>query len=442
MKILAYFLISLLVIIGLVLRPIDRDPILDEPFYVEMMENAAEFELEDNSEDVAPMLVGWSAVNITPSEPELLIGYKPRGPYEQIHDSLFVRSIVIDNGQSEIAIISIDLLLFPPALVDYLEDEFPSIDFNIDNAYFSATHTHTSIGGWLDSFAGQFIAGEFNQERVKWLGDKVIEAIQLARDTKSTASIGFQKIETVGLMEHRLERPSKDIDEALRVIKVNKENGEKGIWISYAAHPSLISKNTLVLSGDYPNVMLQELTAGGFDFAMFSAGMVGSHRPKEYGLFDIPFVEDYGKKLANIIITNLNDNQFDSAASLAIQSLRLSLPKSQMRLTTEIGVRDWIFNQIMGELEAEVKVVQIGDILLLGMPCDFSGELSVNGNFDELASANGHQLMITSFNGDYIGYITDDSRYDTSVKDEVRSLNWVGPHMGEYFTKVVKEIID
>ena len=113
-----------------------------------------------------------------------------------------------------------------------------------------------------------------------------------------------------------------------------------------------------------------------------------------------------------------------------------------MRLTKEIGVRDWIFTLAMGELDAEIKILQIGDILMLGMPSDFSGELSVNGQFDRLAIDNDRHLMITSFNGDYIGYITDDSRYDTSVKDEVRSLNWVGPYMGAYFTKVVTEIID
>jgi len=442
LRIFANILIFLLVIIAVTLRPIDRSPISDEPFYTEMMTNASEFELSELTNTNKPLQVGWSSVNITPSEPELLIGYKPRGPFEAIHDSLFVRSMVLDNGQSEVAIISIDLLLFPPALVEYLEAEFPSIGFQIENAYFTATHTHTSIGGWLDSFAGQFIAGDFDPKRVEWLGENILESIQLARKDKSEASIGFQKIETEGLMEHRLDKPSKYIDESLRVIKVNKENGERGIWVTYAAHPSLINKNTLLLSGDYPNAMLGELKAGGYDFAMFSAGMVGSHRPKEYGLFDVEFVEDYGQKLANIILSNTENVEFDSTVGIAIQRLPLSLPKSQMRLTAEIGVRNWLFDLAMGQLEAELKVLQIGDILLLGMPCDFSGELSVKGNFDELALTKGRHLIITSFNGDYIGYITDDSRYDTSVKDEVRSLNWVGPHMGEYFTKVVKELID
>ncbi|MFC2187871.1 neutral/alkaline non-lysosomal ceramidase N-terminal domain-containing protein [Fulvivirgaceae bacterium LMO-SS25] len=443
MKILAYILISLLAIVLAVLRPIDRDPIEDEPFYTEMMQRMAGFELADMAnDDTNPLQVGWASVNITPDEPELLIGYKPRGPYVEVHDSIFVRSLLIDNGAIKVAIVSMDLLLVPPALVQYLEQQLSTINFDINNIYFTATHTHTSIGAWLNSFAGQFIAGNFDPKRIEWLGDKIIESIEQARATKSAGAIGFQKIETQGLVEHRLDKPSKDIDESLRIIRVNKENGERGIWVTFSAHPSLISKNTHVLSGDYPAAMLQDLKEGGFDFAMFSAGMVGSHRPKEYGLFDIEFLEDYGSKLANIIIDNLDSASFDSTAGIAIQKLSLSLPKSQMRLTKEIGVRDWIFTLAMGELDAEIKILQIGDILMLGMPSDFSGELSVNGQFDKLAIDNDRHLMITSFNGDYIGYITDDSNYDTSVKDEVRSLNWVGPYMGAYFTKVVTEIID
>jgi neutral ceramidase len=443
LKIIAYILISLLVIVLAVLRPIDRGPIENKPFYTKMMESMADFELAELAiNDSIPLQIGWSSVNITPSEPELLIGYKPRGPYVEVHDSIFVRSLLIDNGAIEVAIVSMDLLLVPPALVQYLEQQLPAINFDINSVYFTATHTHTSIGGWLDSFAGQFIAGSFDSNRIEWLGDKIIESIEEARSAKSAGAIAFKKIETQGLVEHRLDKPSKDIDESLRVIRVDMENGERGIWVTFSAHPSLINKNTHVLSGDYPAAMLQQLQVGGFEFAMFTAGMVGSHRPKEYGLFDIEFLEDYGKKLANIIIDNLDSATLDSTTGMAMQKLPLSLPKSQLRLTKEFGVRDWFFTLAMGKLEAEINILQIGDILLLGMPCDFSGELSVHGQFDKLAQANGLHLMITSFNGDYIGYITDDRRYDTSVKDEVRSLNWVGPYMGDYFSKVVTQIIE
>ena len=122
-----------------VLQPIDRSPIENKPFYKEMMESMAEFELAEMAiNDSIPSQIGWSSINITPSEPELLIGYKPRGPYLQVHDSIFVRSLLIDNGANEVAIVSLDLLLVPPALVQYLEQKLPAINFDINSIYFTA----------------------------------------------------------------------------------------------------------------------------------------------------------------------------------------------------------------------------------------------------------------------------------------------------------------
>src|SRR5690606_42076053 len=48
--------------------------------------------------------------------------------------------------------------------------------------------------------------------------------------------------------------------------------------------------------------------------------------------------------------------------------------------------------------------------MLLGTPCDFSGELMPP--IDSAARAHGMNAMVTSFNGQYIGYITADQWYD------------------------------
>jgi hypothetical protein len=76
------------------------------------------------------------------------------------------------------------------------------------------------------------------------------------------------------------------------------------------------------------------------------------------------------------------------------------------------------------------------------MPCDYSGELSINNDLDGYAAKFGKELFITSFNGNYVGYITEDSHYYTCDHDEVKTMNWVGPNMGIYFTEVIKKMID
>ena len=79
---------------------------------------------------------------------------------------------------------------------------------------------------------------------------------------------------------------------------------------------------------------------------------------------------------------------------------------------------------------------------MLGMPCDFSGEIAVLDGLDDYARERGLNLLITSFNGAYIGYITADHHYDKSRHEEVMAMNWVGPGMGRYFSAVIAALID
>jgi hypothetical protein len=75
------------------------------------------------------------------------------------------------------------------------------------------------------------------------------------------------------------------------------------------------------------------------------------------------------------------------------------------------------------------------------MPCDFSGEILVREKLGQLAERQGEKLLITSFNGDYVGYITYDEYYGHSEQEEVMAMNWVGPFYGNYYTQVLKKVI-
>ena len=63
------------------------------------------------------------------------------------------------------------------------------------------------------------------------------------------------------------------------------------------------------------------------------------------------------------------------------------------------------------------------------------------GKLDSLALSKGKNLIITSFNGNYNGYITLDDHYDRYDAEEVRALNWVGPYFGAYYQEIIKKIL-
>jgi neutral ceramidase len=437
-----FLLAVILLVLVFLLKPINRQSIKEQAFYSTMMSRLDSLDQVTQSAEASALQAGWAKQNITPSFPVYLVGYKPRGPHTEVFDSLFARAIVLQNAQSKWAMVSVDLLMFPPAVVEYIESKLGKIDWDISQIYFSATHTHTSFGGWQPGIFGQFTTAKANNSLIQLLGDAIVDAIAEAERTIQPAQISFQSTEAKGLVAHRLDKASRELDESLRWIRLKKISGDEALWLSFSAHPSTISKHFLKLSRDYPGVLLDELEKGGFSFAMFSAGMVGSHRPIEYDLFDFEFARDYGKQLANLVLSDTLEPIFTDSPLIHYQSIPVVLPKSQLRLSKNLALRDWVFRTAISPLAAEIKFLQIGDILLFGMPCDFSGEIYKSYLLDQMAQNRQLSVMITSFNGQYIGYITHDRHYDISPKDEVRSLNWVGPGMGAYFAEILQRLID
>ena len=57
----------------------------------------------------------------------------------------------------------------------------------------------------------------------------------------------------------------------------------------------------------------------------------------------------------------------------------------------------------MGEYKPRVSVLRVGNVLLVGLPVELSGEYY--SEIAELCNRKGLSLMITSFNGWYLGYV-------------------------------------
>jgi neutral ceramidase len=432
-----------LVCIGIsTLKIIDDRPVSDYPEVADTYTNLEALNLITTSGQ-GMLQAGWAAENITPEQAIDMAGYGPRGPYNSVRDSLFARVILFDNGDAKAVMISLDLLMFPRILKNQIEEELGKQGFSKEQIYMTATHTHHGFGNWEKSMAGAFAFGKFNNGNMARMLSKICSAIQIAQASKDHVKMAFQKIDAHTLVENRLAPESGTKDPYLRVVHLKKNGGDRAMLISFSGHATNLDADNWELSRDYPGILIDELEqTGASDFVMFAAGMVGSHNID----IDIPKGDERigktGERLAAKILENTIDISYDSASVIGGIDIEIALPESQLRLGGKIGVRDWVFRTLFGPLKANIKLLQIGDVLFIGMPCDYSGELSINNQLDAYAAAKGKDLFISSFNGNYVGYITEDSHYYTCDHDEVKTMNWVGPNMGAYFTESIKKLIN
>lgn len=441
LKVLLGLVVFILLFLAISLAPVDDTPYQQMPYYAQTRQRLAQ--LVPSPAAKGALRAGWGKVNITPPYTTPTGGYGERlgKHWHIISDSIFARAILLDNGSTKVAIVGLDLVITPPTVTEALKKRLPEVGLRWENIYLGAIHSHNSVGGWAPRLVGQLIAGRYDEKIVTRLTDGILNAIRAAQATMAPVQIGFGQTDATDLIYNRLSDsgPTGPLDGTIRLLKLQKNTGESAILCTFAGHPTLFDgDNSAYLSRDYPGSLVDRLEKKSADFALFLAGAVGSTGPQARGKTDFQEIRNYAGDLAVRIERTLPAIQLRADSTLSILTLPLGLREPNPRVVGNWRVRPWLFYALYGDYPSDLKALRIGKTVLLGTPCDFSGELAVELN--PLATRRGLNLMITSFDGGYIGYVTPDRYYNRQAY-ETRDMNWFGPYNGDYFKEMMAGLL-
>ncbi|RZS95015.1 neutral/alkaline ceramidase-like enzyme [Cecembia calidifontis] len=379
---------------------------------------------------------GWAKVNITPDSPVNLAGYSPRGKYEFVQDSSFLRTIILNSGDIHVAFVNFELMIVHPYLEKRIREKIREAGLKIDLLYFTTTHTHSGMGGYMPGLVGKFAFGGYNEELVSFLEEKSLEALKIAHSKLDASIIVFQKSLTKDLVANRL-KETDPVDPFIRQLTFINSKGQKATLLSYSAHSTILNKKFMGLSGDYPHYLSQKLEED-YDLAMFAAGTVGSHKPVVNGK-QIEDVIQYSEQVFESINKNLLDSDTLDQGPISFATLPLQLRKAHYRTGKNIRIRPWVFKLLVGDSNAHFDMVLLGKTLLVSSSGEISGVFMEK--WENYARENGLNLIVSCFNGGYIGYITPDKYYDEKLY-ETMEMNWYGPYNGAYFDEIMMKIIE
>ncbi|MFD2034384.1 neutral/alkaline non-lysosomal ceramidase N-terminal domain-containing protein [Belliella marina] len=413
---------------------IDRSDYKTKAYYLETISKLQD--LKPDSSEGDSWLVGWSKINATPAEPANLVGYAPRGNYDFVLDSSFVRALVIGNGMQNVAILNYELLIVHPYLADRIKQRIENENLPIDFIYFTATHTHSGIGGYIPGLMGKVAFGGYDESIVNMLEQKTLEGLQNALESQDSASVSFQVSLTDSLVYNRFVHED-PVDPYIRQLVFRKSTGEKATFLTYSAHPTTLAVKFMGLSGDYPHYLMDKFETGLYDFALFAAGTVGSQGPSRTGN-QPEHTKAFAEAVFQQAISNVEEEETVDRKKIGFTRLPVALREAQYRLGKNIRLQPWVFESAFGESNAHFDAVLIGNTLLISSSGEVSGTFMQD--WEKLAKSRGLNLMVTTFNGGYIGYITPDAYYDYEYH-EVRSMNWYGPYNGTYFIELVNGLI-
>jgi neutral ceramidase len=406
----------------------------------------------DSFSELDSIEAGFAKVSITPSIQSLsdiysegrfiqvpLAGFGARkGKYATgVHDSIFVKAVALRVKSQMLVLISTDLLIMPPNITDTLALLLSRDGIKRSQLFFSATHSHSSLGGWASGFIGDQFAGNENKNIQKWIISQVRKAVNEAVADLSSASIAAGSFNAGMYTRNRVIGEAGTKNDDFTYIVIEQSKGKKAILGSFSAHATTMGADNMEFSADYPGYWERKMETKYADVALFFAGSVGSQSPvgKGEGFERSRFI---GESLADSIINRLPQVKLNKTITLSSVSLKVQLPEFHVRITTKINLSSWLSSKLMPLPEnVYFQALRIGNMLWITTPCDFSGEYALQIK-NSLAS-QGFRSFVTSFNGSYIGYVVP-GRYFYKDSYESKLMGWFGPNMGDYAMDLIGQI--
>jgi hypothetical protein len=215
-------------------------------------------------------------VDITPSSPQWLAGYKARKS-DGVRDQLYHRIAALDDGETTVYFISTETCLISPAYVDKVKkDILQQLGIPPQSVWWLATHTHSApeIGppgvaaAFMPERYNQAAAGESNPDYTDFEEAKLIDGLREARKELQPARLGFglgfstanidrRAMDDQGKMTIGL-NPDGPTDRQIGLIRLETLDGKLiALLANYPIHGTVLGEENLKITGDVLGVVSQ-----------------------------------------------------------------------------------------------------------------------------------------------------------------------------------------
>lgn len=438
----------------------------------------------------AGLQMGFAAVDVTPDvngpRPVWMAGQESNRRATKVNDPLYARALVLDDGNQQIALVSVDSIGIQHPLVLHVRDRLPEVDYCL----VASTHTHEGpdcIGIWGPTPTTSGVDPYYLEQ----LEDGIVKAVEKARSELTPVSAEYGQASDKKLL--RDFRLPVVLDPVLRVLRFRDEdNKDRALLVQWNSHPVEPDGNHAI-TRDWIGMTVDQLEKQYGCPVIYFTGAVG-------GLMGTPddlFLDDEGKQKAKTYfefmgmyagaVSELANQAIDSASSIELTPLSVStkplalpLDNPGFRAARAAGVLNrpayaWseTTNELGAELPAsevkadqalrsEVAYVRLGDLHLAAIPGELYPEM-VYGEVSETAEPEadypnapaepniaetlpGDRMLVFGLANDAVGYLVPQRQWDVEPpfcygrsSAQYGERNSVGPRTA---TVVMQALVD
>ena len=268
--------------------------------------------------------------DITPPQGLELAGFPHYPRYNTgFHDPLYAACMYLNDGKTEIAMVTLDLLFFSKKHVATVRNKVKAA-CGVENVMISCSHTHS--GPWasgrldIESLeAGKEQPKEYVETLIDTIVSIICEAKAGAFDAYFTAGTTICGAES-GIGGNR-RVPGGPHDPLVSVLAIKDETDVRGIMVNYTLHPTFIHEWSTVCTADYPcylKMQLEEMEPKALvGFAQGASGNQSSRYYRQGESYDE--AERVGRTLGKAAHTVLDKAVWTNDLPLAVASAEVEL---------------------------------------------------------------------------------------------------------------------
>lgn len=417
-------------------------------FFVVMM--AACLSLSSPGEG-AEFFAGAAKIDITPplEWDYSLGGYGERmsKPAEGVHDRIWARAVVFQQGEKKFALVTTDVLGIPPnvkpELLEKLEDSWSA-----ENVMVFASHSHASIDMTTlndKNTLGIPQIGIFNRKVLDYFLANLSKVITEAEKNLKPARVGTGQTELQGLNRNR--RGSDFVDRELTVTRIESRAGRPiAAIVNWTAHPTLMGAEDMYVSGGWPGYLqreMEQLVDNGV-VALYLNGAEGDISPvAQPAGSHYEQAEIYGREIAKHAlelyqkVTPKQVETFSFARSDIQLPQRQAHPQFKQTGGAEYGITDEVMQVILGVIsppQTHTTALRLNDLVIAGVPGELASELGLKIK-SGLRQAGIKHPVIGGFANEWISYILPADEYEKGGYEA--SISFYGPELGRVVVDAV-----
>jgi hypothetical protein len=373
------------------------------------------FGCNQKKDEYGELRVGVSYQSITPKIGAFIAGDKNNRRFTTVHDSLYVKAMVLSDSKNTMAIVVYDCIgMLYPTLVEIRKEvssRIPASEFDASHIVMASTHTHSGpdvVGIWGPDQMTSGVDSEYMEEIIQ----KSADAIDAAWKNRQEATVVYAETQFGEDWVFNIS-DSLSLDRSLTILQFLDHKGESIATLNnFACHPTIMDGASSAVSADYVSSMYTVLNKkiGGVNF--FLQGAIGGWVQPEYEAKSFENVNKRGQELGTKITTALEVPIKLSSESIQFKSSIFNLPVSNVNFQqlTKMGV---INRSITDSVRTEVAWFSIGNAQFVTHP----GETTPTHSFESkrLMTNEGPRFVI-GLGMDALGYILTPEFYEENPK--------------------------